>query len=59
LEGKINGVELSKQAKNHNIPLIFVTANQDKNTANKAKLTESYNFIAKPFEIEELKYKVS
>jgi len=47
---------LTKQAKNHNIPLIFVTTNSDEKTVNKAEFAESYDFITKPFKVEELNY---
>ena len=56
LEGKINSIELVKQAKNYDIPLIFVTTNPDEKSVNKAKLIEPYNLIIDPFKIEELKY---
>jgi len=57
VECMITGIELAKQAKNYNIPLIFVTNNSDEKTVNKAEFTESYDFITKPFKVEELKYK--
>ncbi len=57
LEGMINGIELAKQVKKYNIPLIFVNANSDGKTVNKAEFAEDYDFITKPFKVEELKYK--
>lgn len=56
MESKISSIELTKQAKNHNMPLIFVTTNSDEKTVNKAEFAESYDFITKPFKVEELNY---
>lgn len=40
---------------NFNIPIIFLTANTDERTLQKAKLVEPYGFINKPFQGRELK----
>jgi PAS domain S-box-containing protein len=37
-----------------NIPVIYLTAYSDEETLRRAKLTESYGFISKPFEEKEL-----
>ena len=56
LPGKINGIELAHIIKDRiNIPVIFVTAYSDEDTVNKAKLTEPYGYITKPFQKKDLK----
>jgi two-component system response regulator LytT len=50
LKGKITGIEASAQIKEKlNIPVIFLTAYADENTLSKAKVTEPYAYIIKPF----------
>ncbi|NQV19459.1 MAG: response regulator [Armatimonadetes bacterium] len=56
LEGKMSGIELAQKVKNHNgIPVIFVTADSNEETINKAKLTSSFGYIIKPFRDKDLK----
>ena len=50
LKGKIDGIETAKQI--HlvaDIPIIYLTANTDEATFNRAKPTRPYAFISKPF----------
>ena len=50
LKGDINGIEASTRIKeSYNIPVIFLTAYADENTLSKAKVTEPYAYIIKPF----------
>ncbi|MBL7817568.1 MAG: response regulator [Saprospiraceae bacterium] len=50
LKGKIDGIETALQIqKIADIPIIYLTANSDENTFNRAKSTRPYAFIAKPF----------
>ncbi|MBT6515938.1 MAG: response regulator [Crocinitomicaceae bacterium] len=50
LKGDINGIEASAEIKKSlNIPIIFLTAYADENTLEKAKITEPYAYILKPF----------
>ncbi len=50
LKGDINGIEASTRIKeSYNIPVIFLTAYADENTLSKAKITEPYAYIIKPF----------
>lgn len=50
LKGEMNGIEASAQIKEkYNIPIIFLTAYADENTLAKAKVTEPYAYIIKPF----------
>jgi len=50
LKGKIDGVETAAQMQlRNNIPIIYLTANSDEATFNRAKPTRPYAFISKPF----------
>jgi len=50
LKGEISGIEAAEQIKNrYQIPVIFLTAYADESTLNKAKVTEPYGYIIKPF----------
>ncbi|MCK9328917.1 MAG: response regulator [Candidatus Cloacimonetes bacterium] len=51
LRGKMDGIELSALIKNnHNIPVIFITANNDNATFEKAVITEPFAYITKPID---------
>jgi DNA-binding LytR/AlgR family response regulator len=50
LKGQIDGIETAKQIQqHHNTPIIYLTANADEATFNRAKSTKPYAFISKPF----------
>ncbi|NNV57288.1 LytR/AlgR family response regulator transcription factor [Limnovirga soli] len=50
LKGKLDGIETATQLQQYgHIPVIYLTANSDDATFNKAKATRPYAFIAKPF----------
>lgn len=50
LKGKIDGIEMAQiMQKTYNIPIIYLTANADEAHFNKAKSTNPYAFISKPF----------
>lgn len=50
LTGKMNGIEVSTKIKEKfNIPVVFLTAYEDENTINKAKVSEPYGYVIKPF----------
>jgi DNA-binding LytR/AlgR family response regulator len=50
LKGNINGIEAASEIrKGENIPVIFLTAYADEGTLAKAKVTEPYGYIIKPF----------
>ncbi|MCB9188469.1 MAG: response regulator [Flavobacteriales bacterium] len=50
LKGDITGIEASAEIKEkYNIPIIFLTAYADESTLSKAKVTEPYAYIIKPF----------
>jgi len=55
LRGEMDGIVTARQIKLlHNIPVIFLTAHADPKTVQRAKVTEPYGFILKPFENSEL-----
>jgi two-component system response regulator LytT len=50
LKGEISGIEAAQQIKDrYQIPVIFLTAYADESTLSKAKVTEPYGYIIKPF----------
>ena len=50
LKGKLDGIETADQLQQHgHIPIIYITANSDEATFNRAKPTKPYAFISKPF----------
>ena len=50
LKGEIDGIETSKQIHQFSgIPIIYLTANGDEATFNRAKITKPAGFISKPF----------
>ena len=50
LKGDMNGIEAAEVIKNdYSIPIIFLTAYADEDTLSKAKITEPYGYILKPF----------
>lgn len=50
LKGKLDGIESATLlAQRFDIPIIYLTANSDEATFNRAKATKPYGFISKPF----------
>ncbi len=55
LKGNIDGIETTELIqKRYNIPVIYITAHTDKSTINRAKMTEPYGYLVKPFNEKEL-----
>jgi DNA-binding LytR/AlgR family response regulator len=55
LKGDMDGIALAELLqKQHNLPIIFLTANSDDATFNRAKATKPFAFLAKPFRKTEL-----
>lgn len=55
LKGDMDGVTLAELLqKQHNLPIIFLTANSDDATFNRAKAAKPFAFLAKPFRKAEL-----
>lgn len=56
IKGDMNGIEVSEHVKaHHQIPVVFLTAYADDQTLLKAKSTEPYGYILKPFKEVDLK----
>lgn len=50
LKGDMNGIEAAQEIRSkHAIPVIFLTAYADESTLSKAKITEPYGYVLKPF----------
>jgi len=50
LKGKLDGIETAEAMQNEfDIPIIYLTANADESNFNRAKATNPYAFISKPF----------
>jgi DNA-binding LytR/AlgR family response regulator len=50
LKGKMDGIETALQIqKLDDVPIIYLTANSDETTFNRARVTKPYAFISKPF----------
>ena len=55
LNGRMDGVEAADQIRQRfGIPVIYLTANADHPTVQRAKLTEPFGYVIKPFEEREL-----
>jgi len=55
LKGEMDGIEAAEQIRNRfNIPIIYLTAYADESTLQRAKITEPFSYILKPFEEREL-----
>jgi PAS domain S-box-containing protein len=56
LIGEIDGIEAAEQIRSrYDIPVIYVTAYADEKVLERAKLTEPFGYIIKPFEDRELR----
>jgi two-component system response regulator LytT len=50
LKGKLTGIDAAEEIKmKHDLPVIYLTAYADEATLSKAKVTEPYGYIIKPF----------
>ena len=55
LKGKMEGIEAADQIRsNLNIPVIYLTAYSDDQTLKRARITDPFGYILKPFETKEL-----
>jgi two-component system, LytTR family, response regulator LytT len=55
LKGDMTGIDVANVIKERfSIPVVFLTAYADDNTLNKAKISEPYGYIIKPFKEKEL-----
>jgi DNA-binding NtrC family response regulator len=49
LKGNLTGIDFAKDLRENNIPFVYLSANSDEETLKKAKTTEPYGFLVKPF----------
>src|SRR5688572_24186338 len=55
LNGDLDGIETARAIKGkYNLPVIYITALTDKDTIQRAKITEPFGFLTKPFEDREI-----
>lgn len=55
LEGEIDGIEVAARAReDYGIPTVFLTAYSDTETIRRARISEPYGFLVKPFDEQEL-----
>ncbi len=55
LQGAKDGIEAAAEIREHfNIPVVFLTAHADDNTLERAKVTEPFAYVNKPFEERDL-----
>src|SRR5690242_11018685 len=55
LQGEMDGIELASRAREGwNIPTVFLTSYSDPETLRRAKVTEPYGYLVKPFAEQEL-----
>lgn len=55
LKGDMDGVEAASQIRSRfNIPVVYLTAYKDEKTLKRAKISEPYAYILKPFDTKEL-----
>jgi PAS domain S-box-containing protein len=55
LKGKMDGIETARQIRSiSTIPIVYLTAYSDKNILERAKITEPFGYILKPFNEREL-----
>lgn len=56
LQGQMDGIEAAANIRSRfDIPVIYLTAHTDEKTVERAKLTEPFGYIVKPFESRELR----
>ncbi len=55
LQGELDGIEAAQRIREqYNVPVIYLTAYADQDILNRAKITEPFGYILKPFEDREL-----
>ncbi|PKL67448.1 MAG: hypothetical protein CVV28_06210 [Methanobacteriales archaeon HGW-Methanobacteriales-1] len=58
LKGESKGMNAASKIKELNIPIIYLTAHFEDSKIEKKKFTESYSYIIKPYDPNELKYAI-
>ena len=56
LQGEMDGIETAKQIRSRfNVPVVYLTAHTDQKTVERAKITNPFGYIVKPFDDRQLK----
>src|SRR4030042_3154681 len=51
LQGELDGIDTAKKIRErHGIPVIYLTAHSDESTIQRAKQSEAFGYLIKPFE---------
>lgn len=58
LKGELSGIEAASEIKKLEIPVIYLTAHSNRKTVEKAKLTEPYGYLLKPFNSHDLRHTI-
>lgn len=59
LQGEMDGIETSKQIRSRfNIPVVYLTAYSDEKILERAKITEPFGYVIKPFNERELRINI-
>ena len=59
LEGEMDGIEAAKHIRSRfNIPVVFLTAYSDENILERAKITEPFGYVIKPFNERDLRINI-
>jgi PAS domain S-box-containing protein len=58
LTGNSDGIDVASKIKKLNIPVIYLTAHSEESIIQRAKLTEPYGYMIKPYDRAELKYAI-
>ena len=59
LEGNMDGIQAAEQIRKHlDIPVVYLTAYADEGTFGRAKITQPFGYILKPFDERELKLNI-
>ncbi len=56
LEGAMDGIEAAERIRQHcQVPVVYLTAYADEDTLKRARITEPFGYVLKPFEERELR----
>ena len=58
LKGHSDGIDVVSKIKDLNIPVIYLTAHSEESIIERAKLTEPYGYMIKPYDRNELKHTI-
>lgn len=55
IQGEVDGIEAARRLRvHHDVPLLYLTAHRDAETMERAKVTEPFGYVLKPYEKMEL-----